>query len=70
MIPHTPDNLEASVNRVLRSLPDRRAPAGLEARVLAEAVAVLVARGPRLDDVVAAGVRRDGGEARAVEERR
>jgi hypothetical protein len=36
MIPHTPDNLEASVNRVLRSLPDRRAPAGLEARVLAE----------------------------------
>lgn len=31
-----PDKLEASIDRVLRSVPERRAPAGLEARVLAE----------------------------------
>jgi len=30
------EKLEASIHRVLRSLPDRRAPASLEARVLAE----------------------------------
>jgi hypothetical protein len=30
------DKLEAAIHRVLRSLPDRKAPAGLEARVLAE----------------------------------
>jgi hypothetical protein len=31
-----PDKLEAAIHRVLRSLPDRKAPAGLEGRVLAE----------------------------------
>jgi hypothetical protein len=31
-----PKKLEARINRVLRSLPDRKAPSGLEARVLAE----------------------------------
>jgi hypothetical protein len=30
------EKLEASIHRVLRSVPDRRAPAGLEGRVLAE----------------------------------
>ncbi len=30
------DKLEAAIHRVLRSLPDRKAPAGLEGRVLAE----------------------------------
>jgi hypothetical protein len=33
---NNPDRLEASIHRVLRGLPDRKAPAGLEARVLAE----------------------------------
>lgn len=33
---HTPDKLEAAIDRVLRSVPDRRAPSGLEGRVLAE----------------------------------
>jgi hypothetical protein len=36
MNPEDSDKLEASIHRVLRSLPDRKAPAGLEARVLAE----------------------------------
>jgi hypothetical protein len=31
-----PEKLEVAIHRVLRSLPDRKAPAGLEARVLAE----------------------------------
>jgi hypothetical protein len=31
-----PEKLEASIHRVLRSIPDRRAPAALEARVLVE----------------------------------
>ena len=33
---HDPQKLEAAIHRALRSVPDRRAPAGLEARVLAE----------------------------------
>lgn len=33
---HDPDKLEASIHRVLRKLPDRKAPGGLEARILAE----------------------------------
>jgi hypothetical protein len=33
-----PEKLEAAVHRLLRSVPDRRAPAGLEGRVLAELV--------------------------------
>jgi hypothetical protein len=33
--PEDQQKLEASIHRVLRGLPDRRAPAGLEARVLA-----------------------------------
>jgi hypothetical protein len=36
MNPNEPDRLEAQIHRVLRQLPDRKAPAGLEARVLAE----------------------------------
>lgn len=36
MSTHDPEKLEASIHRVLRSLPDRRAPASLEARVLGE----------------------------------
>jgi len=36
MNPEDPDKLERSIHRVLRNLPDRKAPAGLEARVLAE----------------------------------
>jgi hypothetical protein len=36
MIPDPNDKLEAAVSRVLRRQTDRRAPAGLEARVLAE----------------------------------
>jgi hypothetical protein len=36
MSTNDPDKLEASIHRVLRSIPDRKAPAGLEARVLAE----------------------------------
>ncbi len=36
MNPHDPEKLEASIHRVLRSIPDRKAPAGLEARVLGE----------------------------------
>ncbi len=36
MNPDSHDPLEASLHRVLRSVPDRRAPAGLESRVLAE----------------------------------
>jgi hypothetical protein len=36
MNPKDPDKLEKSIHRMLRSLPDRKAPAGLEARVLAE----------------------------------
>lgn len=36
MSPHDPDKLESAIHRVLRSLPDRRAPAGMEARILAE----------------------------------
>jgi hypothetical protein len=31
-----PNNLESAIHRTLRSIPDRRAPAGLERRVLAE----------------------------------
>ncbi len=31
-----PEKLEASIHRLLRSVPDRRAPAGFETRVLAE----------------------------------
>jgi hypothetical protein len=31
-----PDKLESSIHRVLRSVPDRKAPAGMEARILAE----------------------------------
>jgi hypothetical protein len=36
MNPEDSDRLETSIQRVLRNLPDRKAPAGLEARVLAE----------------------------------
>jgi hypothetical protein len=36
MNPHDPDRLEARIHGVLRQLPPRKAPAGLEARVLAE----------------------------------
>ena len=36
MNPEDSDKLEISIHRVLRGLPDRKAPAGLEARVLAE----------------------------------
>lgn len=36
MSTHDPEKLEAAIHRVLRSIPDRKAPAGLEARVLAE----------------------------------
>jgi len=36
MNPQDPNRLEASIHRVLRSVPDRRAPAGFQARVLAE----------------------------------
>ncbi len=36
MNPHDSDKLEQSLHRVLRSLPDRKAPAGLVARVQAE----------------------------------
>jgi hypothetical protein len=36
MSTNDPDKLEASIHRVLRSIPDRKAPACLEARVLAE----------------------------------
>lgn len=36
MNPNETDNLEAAIHRVLRKLPDRKAPAGLEGRVLAE----------------------------------
>jgi hypothetical protein len=31
-----PDKLESAIHRVLRSVPDRKAPAGMEARILAE----------------------------------
>jgi hypothetical protein len=33
---HNPQDLEAKMHRVLRGLPDRKAPSGLEARILAE----------------------------------
>jgi hypothetical protein len=33
---HDSEKLETSIHRVLRKLPDRKAPSGLEARVLAE----------------------------------
>jgi len=36
MNPHDSEKLEKSIHRVLRSLPDRKAPAGLVARVQAE----------------------------------
>jgi hypothetical protein len=36
MNPHEHDKLEAPVHRMLRSLPDRKAPAGMESRILAE----------------------------------
>ncbi len=36
MNPEDQDKLEASIHRVLRRLPDRRAPVTLEARILAE----------------------------------
>jgi len=36
MSTHNPEKLEAEIHRVLRSIPDRKAPPGLEARVLAE----------------------------------
>lgn len=36
MSPNDADRLEAAVHRTLRSMPDRKAPAGLEGRVLAE----------------------------------
>lgn len=36
MNPHDSDKLEKSIHRVLRNLPDRKAPAGLMARVQAE----------------------------------
>jgi hypothetical protein len=36
MNPDESDKLEAPIHRMLRNLPDRKAPAGLEARVLAE----------------------------------
>jgi hypothetical protein len=36
MNPQDQDKLEASIHRVLRGLPDRKAPSGLQARVLAE----------------------------------
>jgi hypothetical protein len=36
MSTHDPEKLEAAVHRLLRSVPDRRAPAGFESRVLAE----------------------------------
>jgi hypothetical protein len=36
MKPQDQEKLEASIHRVLRGLPDRKAPSGLEARVLAE----------------------------------
>jgi len=36
MNPQDQDKLEASIHRVLRSIPDRRAPSTLESRVLAE----------------------------------
>jgi len=36
MNPNENDKLEASIHRVLRSVPDRKAPAGLEGRILAE----------------------------------
>lgn len=36
MNPHEPDKLEAPLHRMLRSLPDRKAPAGMESRILAE----------------------------------
>lgn len=36
MSPNNPEKLEAAINRALRSIPDRKAPASLEGRVLAE----------------------------------
>ncbi len=36
MNPHDSDKLEAAIHGVLRRLPDRKAPAGFEGRVLAE----------------------------------
>jgi len=36
MSTNDPEKLEASIHRLLRSIPDRRAPASLEARVLGE----------------------------------
>lgn len=36
MSTNDPDKLEASIHRVLRSVPDRKAPAGFEGRVLRE----------------------------------
>jgi hypothetical protein len=36
MNPNDPDKLEASLHRALRRLPDRKAPVGLETRILAE----------------------------------
>jgi hypothetical protein len=36
MNPNDPENLEAAIHRVLRSVPDRRAPASLEGRVVME----------------------------------
>jgi hypothetical protein len=36
MNPQDPNNLESAIHRVLRSVPDRKAPAGMELRILAE----------------------------------
>jgi hypothetical protein len=36
MSTHDPEKLEAAIHRILRSVPDRKAPAGFESRVLAE----------------------------------
>jgi hypothetical protein len=36
MSTHDPEKLEAALHQVLRSIPDRKAPAGLQSRVLAE----------------------------------
>jgi hypothetical protein len=36
MSAHDPDPLEAAIHRTLRAVPDRKAPVGLEGRVLAE----------------------------------
>jgi hypothetical protein len=36
MSPNDPEKLEAAIHRTLRSIPDRKAPAGLEGRILLE----------------------------------